>query len=775
MATNKRVLPKLKTQTEWKREFDFLIFTSQHMTCKVCTKFNDKIVSSKNYNPNFIKGCTNFRKSAVSDHAKSEMHAKALEYLEKEKAETLGQKFVKKTGSAAGTAIADSLKNMGQMSSAQREGIEKLFHIAYYLGSKGRPYSDFADLIDLEKLHDVSFVRSRSYENETACREFISFCSQSIFEKNVKDKVNRSNFISILCDGSTDSGVVEKECIYVLFVDPDTFKPNVTFFSLKDVPSQDAEGIHRAIKAAFKDAGLEHLLKKVVFLGSDGASVNTGVKNGLITLVRQDTPWVGFVWCLAHRLELALKDALKEWMDPISLCLQNLYYLYEKSSKKLRELRDFHLTLREVYEFENNQVKPHRACGTRWISHKLLALGNMLDKYGLYMQHFENIIADTSKKTDKATLEGKRRQLQKAETVILGALMYDLLEPARELSLKTQEKQTDLINIADLMSSTRQRYERLLNKVNTKPEVIFEFPMLKNILSKVKGSNFFGSSSEQGDDTTFKYQDIVLKYYNQAKTKAINVAPKILQQICDSFQQRFGALEDDELVNETATQSDVILNHICKAMNTKTWLVPESGVSSDTFKGSIDSLLVIFNQFKQMPIFETITFHELEEQYLQLIEYASKYYDVKQFNASDFWPMLRQINEHDRFKDIFLLSELCFCAPYSNATVERFFNYMKVVKSDWRSRLGEKNLEALLRIKVEGPTLRDFEKEHCKRAVNLWWDAKQRRVQQGKRKIYAKREHGKEHKRLKFSNEFIDSFLETSDSEDENIDFQAPE
>ena len=84
-----------------------------------------------------------------------------------------------------------------------------------------------------------------------------------------------------------------------------------------------------------------------MFLGSDGASVN------------------------------------QEWIDPISTCLQNLYYLHENSSKKLRELREFHTTLCKIYEFENIQVKSHSACGTKWINHKLLALENMFDKYGL--------------------------------------------------------------------------------------------------------------------------------------------------------------------------------------------------------------------------------------------------------------------------------------------------------------------------------------------------------------------------------------------------------
>ena len=187
------------------------------------------------------------------------------------------------------------------------------------------------------------------------------------------------------------------------------------------------------------------------------------MKNGLISLVRKEFTWVGFIWCFAHRLELALKDALKEWMDPITTCLQDLYYLYEKSSKKLRELKKFHELLKEICEFDDERVKPHRAAGMRWIAHKLEALQNMLDKYGLYMQHFENIIADTTKRTDKATLKGKQRQLQKADVLLLGALFFDLLEPARMLSLTTQQENVNLIKIVNSIDSTRNNYQCLLN------------------------------------------------------------------------------------------------------------------------------------------------------------------------------------------------------------------------------------------------------------------------------------------------------------------------
>lgn len=113
------------------------------------------------------------------------------------------------------------------------EGIEKLFHIIYFITSKGHPYIDFSDLVELEKLHEVEFVQSGSYENETACKDFISFCFKSTFDANIRDKVDHANFTSVLCDGSTDLGVVEKKYIYILLVNPDTIKVKVTFLHSK--------------------------------------------------------------------------------------------------------------------------------------------------------------------------------------------------------------------------------------------------------------------------------------------------------------------------------------------------------------------------------------------------------------------------------------------------------------------------------------------------------------------------------------------------------------
>ena len=44
--------------------------------------------------------------------------------------------------------------------------------------------------------------------------------------------------------------------------------------------------------------------------GADGTSVNSGKTNGVKTKLQTENEWLTFGWCVAHRLELALKDAL---------------------------------------------------------------------------------------------------------------------------------------------------------------------------------------------------------------------------------------------------------------------------------------------------------------------------------------------------------------------------------------------------------------------------------------------------------------------------------
>ena len=70
------------------------------------------------------------------------------------------------------------------------------------------------------------------------------------------------------------------------------------------------------------------------------------------------------VSCTSFRI--VTKNALKgTYFESIDDMLLKLYYLYEKSTKKCRELLDIVNDSKQFFNFDDNGVKPARASGTR--------------------------------------------------------------------------------------------------------------------------------------------------------------------------------------------------------------------------------------------------------------------------------------------------------------------------------------------------------------------------------------------------------------------------
>ena len=175
--------------------------------------------------------------------------------------------------------------------------------------------------------------------------------------------------------------------------------------------SQDAPGLNDAITATFKKHSIELVLVKMVFLGSDGALVNSGKNSGLIKLFQEELPWLSFIWCFSHHLELALKDALNHYMELVETSLMHLFYLYKQSSKKHREFKNLYELFQGQFEMFSTGVRSLKASGTQWIDHKIGAMGCLIEKFGLYTMHLQNVIAATRSSKDRSTLEGKFQKI----------------------------------------------------------------------------------------------------------------------------------------------------------------------------------------------------------------------------------------------------------------------------------------------------------------------------------------------------------------------------
>ena len=128
-------------------------------------------------------------------------------------------------------------------------------------------------------------------------------------EADVLEKVDKSPFISVLCDESTDISNTKKLILYVRLLDPDTCIASTHFIGNISVEGSycTAEVLFNLIIQFLEEKQID--ISKVIGFGSDGAAVMTGSKNGVATRFRSKCPHIVSIHCMAHRLNLCTSQA----------------------------------------------------------------------------------------------------------------------------------------------------------------------------------------------------------------------------------------------------------------------------------------------------------------------------------------------------------------------------------------------------------------------------------------------------------------------------------
>ena len=179
-------------------------------------------------------------------------------------------------------------------------------------------------------------------------------------------------------------------------------------------------------------------------------------------MIQHENPWITFGWCIAHQLELALKDSLKGTDFDIDDLILKMYYLYQRSPKKLRQLKELVDIYSDSFEFLDGGVKPKKASGTWWIAHKTRALDLIIDKYGLLMQHLENLSEDKSYPAkERKTFKGWYNKWTKARIPLLACVSVEVLAPAGILSKAFQSEDIDVVTTDSLLSQCKLQLQRI--------------------------------------------------------------------------------------------------------------------------------------------------------------------------------------------------------------------------------------------------------------------------------------------------------------------------
>lgn len=482
-----------------------------------------------------------------------------------------------------------------------------------------------------------------------------------------------------MVDGSTDSSNAEKELIYILYLDPETGKQRIRFFSLRKVEHATAEGLLETIKNALQEHGIPSLKEHIVGLGADGASVNFGVRGGLATLMKNEgIDWLVPVHCVSHKLELAIADALKPTtvFSEINDMIVKVYYLYKNSPKKMRQLKG----LGEALEMAVSP--PVKAQGTRWLEHKIRALSWISKNYGLLITHLSHLSEDTTyKSTERAKFKGMYDKYRNAKYPLYVEYFLEVLTPAAQLSLHFQRETIDVVGAVQGL----KHFFRIMEKLNASSELIFSTGRVKRFIDQI-------------DTSDYLYQEVKLTYANQAKTSLQNANNDILCSILECFTERFD-------------KSDSVFNALVKVLDTE--LYPQA--EADNSYG-LDELRLLVKRFQEILTANGCDVMKIESEWDDVKELVATT-GLKGAKYTDAWAKLFTSSKKDTLSNILHLVEILLVVPISNATLERMFSAMNRVHTDWRNCLGEKRVENLLRILEDGSTVEQFDP---KPALSRW-------------------------------------------------------
>lgn len=265
-----------------------------------------------------------------------------------------------------------------------------LFNTAYGVAKQGKPFSDFLYVMEIQRKNKVDI--GEQYMNLEGCKLFIRWITKQMKQELVTE-IKNSPFMSILSDGSTDTGVLEQEIVYVRYIDVKEMIPVTTFVNIVELKSANSEGVLNAILSALADLqfdkdSLKHDTDgpKLVCANFDGASVNFGSKSGVFQKIKEFVPEVIGIHCIAHKLELAVLDANKKfsYMSTFEATVKGVSKFYFFSPKRRRELK-------EISElFNNDFAHLGHIKGVRWLSSKERALKALVKNLEAVVVHLEH-------------------------------------------------------------------------------------------------------------------------------------------------------------------------------------------------------------------------------------------------------------------------------------------------------------------------------------------------------------------------------------------------
>ncbi|KAH8036852.1 hypothetical protein HPB51_006121 [Rhipicephalus microplus] len=190
---------------------------------------------------------------------------------------------------------------------------------------------------------------------------------------------------SLIIDEGTDISITKLLGVVVRYFSAARKSIVTTFLALIELDDGTAVTIVRALENLLTRMGLDK--KRLLGIGVDNASVNTGVNNGIFETIKREwqLPNLIMVRCICHSLQLALSHAVQGTLPRnVDFLVRETHMWFSHSSKRKAAYSQLYRSLCDGEE----PLSIPRVCDTRWISLEP-AVVRVLDQWDMLLKHFE--------------------------------------------------------------------------------------------------------------------------------------------------------------------------------------------------------------------------------------------------------------------------------------------------------------------------------------------------------------------------------------------------
>ena len=550
--------------------------------------------------------------------------------------------------------------------------MEIMFNTAFYVASEGLAFKKFPGLLDLQEKNGLDI--GIQYRNDKKCKEFVSSIA-SVERQRISEEVHNARFLCVLADGSTDKSITEQEAVYVRYTGPNG-RPSTQFADIVALESADAVGVTKGIQKGLEAVDIDNELLKEKLAGCnfDGASVMMGKRGGVTQQLQAKIGRpVIVIHCVAHRLELAVLDAVKtcSYLNRFEDTIKSIFKFYFYSPKRRREVNEIANILEEDVVYYSGVQN------TRWLASRHRAICALEKHFPTTVMHLQHKAGTSDEQGQQA--KGILKDLQSEKFV---KYLYFMMDVTKVLSTLSKTFQSDELCITDVVTS-----------LETTLTILEQ-------LRQEKGPQYKRFEEGYCEET-----GILKCGKNNTQEVRLTRAGTSLEREFDSFltevkgyiDNRFGNLQEEPL-------------SFFKVFDPRE--MPQERSHLATYGNlEVKSLVEHFSNY--------LTEEEERNITAQWPALRTRLVRQKAISPNDVFSNLLA-SRPDDVKDCLVLLDLMLTLSPSTAKCERGFSAMNHLKCNLRTTLGQNTLSDLMRMRSSDQTIKAYKPNA---AINNWFSA----------------------------------------------------